>query len=45
MYERADTGDRTIIYLDKLNSFKPAALNSANETVEEEEIVTKDGIN
>ena len=45
MYEKADTGDRTIIYLDKLNSFKPAALNSANETVEEEEIVTKDGIN
>lgn len=45
MYERADTGDKTIIYLDKLNSFKPAALNSTNEMVDEEEMVSKDGIN
>ncbi|MEO8412716.1 MAG: ion channel [Ginsengibacter sp.] len=28
MYERAATGDKTIIYLDKLNSFVPVSLNS-----------------
>lgn len=44
MYERAGTGDKTIIYLDKLNYFKPAILNSTNETVDEEEIVSKDDI-
>lgn len=27
MYERASTGDKTIIYLNKLNSFIPASLN------------------
>jgi inward rectifier potassium channel len=30
MYERASTGDKTIIYLNKLNSFKPAPLNAFN---------------
>ncbi len=42
MYERAETGDKTIIYLDKLNAFKPAALNNVNEIVDEEAIVSKD---
>ncbi|MDQ6904142.1 MAG: ion channel [Bacteroidota bacterium] len=30
MYERASTGDKTIIYLNKLNSIIPATLNSIN---------------
>ncbi len=44
MYERADTGDKTIIYLDKLNVFKPVVLNSTNE-VAEEEVISKSDAN
>ncbi|MEP6584662.1 MAG: ion channel [Ginsengibacter sp.] len=36
MYERAGGGDKTLIYLDKLNTFKTVPLNSTNEIVEEE---------
>ncbi len=42
MYERAHTGDKTIIYFDKLNSFKNVELNFANEILDEEEIVSND---
>lgn len=34
MYERASTGDKTIIYLEKINSFVPASLNINNPIVE-----------
>ncbi|MEP6928247.1 MAG: ion channel [Ginsengibacter sp.] len=40
MYERASTGDKTIIYLEKLNSFKQAPLNTseANEEISMDDI-------
>lgn len=40
MYERASTGDKTIIYLEKLNSFKQASLNTseANEEISMDDI-------
>lgn len=40
MYERASAGDKTIIYLDKLNSFMPASLNpfAAGEVVSIDDI-------
>ncbi len=37
MYERAPEGDRTIIYLDKLNRFMPASLNANKQMMEENE--------
>ncbi len=36
MYERAVMGDKTIIYLEKLNKFKPASLNVVSPIPEEE---------
>ncbi len=41
MYERASTGDKTIIYLDKLNSFIPIDLNTIKE---EQKAVSVDDI-
>ncbi len=43
MYERAETGDKTIIYLDKLNSFKQMPLNNVNKILDEEEAMSKEG--
>ena len=40
MYERAETGDKTIIYLDKLNTFKTAELNLINEILNESDVVS-----
>jgi inward rectifier potassium channel len=34
MYERDNSGNKTVIYLDKINSFKPANLNSSPATEE-----------
>ena len=46
MYERADSGDKTVIYLDKLNLFTTVALNSANGIAEEEEkVISKEDLN
>lgn len=42
MYERAETGDKTIIYLDKLNSFKQMPLNNVNKILDEEEAMSKE---
>jgi inward rectifier potassium channel len=41
MYERAAAGDKTIIYLNKLNSFIPTSLNtvSAGEVVSVDDII------
>lgn len=35
MYERAPNGDRTVIYLDKLNKFAPAPLNAPKQMAED----------
>ena len=35
MYERASTGDKTIIYLEKINSFVPASLNTNDQIAED----------
>ncbi|MEO6219537.1 MAG: ion channel [Ginsengibacter sp.] len=35
MYERASAGDKTIIYLDRLNSFTPATLNTVYQDEQE----------
>ncbi len=43
MYEKAASGDKTIIYLDKLNLFKPAVLNST--VAVEEAIISRVDIN
>ncbi len=35
MFERNESGNKTVIYLDKINSFKPASLNSSSSSAEQ----------
>jgi len=41
MFERDNSGEKTVIYIDKLNSFKPTDLNAAptGEEIPIDEIV------
>lgn len=45
MYERAESGDKTILFLDKLNAFKAADLNQINELLNETDIASNNDRN